>query len=156
LFQAINKILDGTQKFKSLVDAGLKFDTSGYGAIAWSVLSFGLQIAINGKEVREFVFQSSEAITQLIARYAGYEILYRGSTKPSDACRKFEERLVDVYKAILVYMGTLEGYLQDGVLRKFLVFSLAHRTDCWQSSPSSKSVPSSCRTNHLYQQKINR
>ena len=70
---------------KSLVDAGLKFDTSGYGAIAWSALSFGLQIDISAKEVREFVFQSSEVVAQVIARYAAYEILYRGPSKLLDA-----------------------------------------------------------------------
>lgn len=30
--------------FKDLVDAGLKFDVSGYGATAWSVVSFGLKV----------------------------------------------------------------------------------------------------------------
>ena len=29
---------------KDLIDAGLQFDASGYGALAWSVVSFGLQV----------------------------------------------------------------------------------------------------------------
>ena len=29
---------------KDLIDAGLQFDVSGYGALAWSVVSFGLQV----------------------------------------------------------------------------------------------------------------
>ena len=33
---------------KDLVDAGLKFDASGYGALVWSVVSFGLQVCENG------------------------------------------------------------------------------------------------------------
>ena len=31
--------------FKDLIDAGLKFDVSGYGALAWSVVSFGLNVS---------------------------------------------------------------------------------------------------------------
>ena len=31
--------------FKDLVDAGLKFDASGYGALVWSVVSFGLKVS---------------------------------------------------------------------------------------------------------------
>lgn len=33
--------------FKDLIDAGLQFDASGYGALAWSVVSFGLKVSYN-------------------------------------------------------------------------------------------------------------
>jgi len=32
--------------FKDLVDAGLKFDPTGYGASAWAVISFGLKVSM--------------------------------------------------------------------------------------------------------------
>jgi len=49
-------------KFKSLGDAAVKFDKSGYAALGWSVVSFGLQVAANAKEAREFVFSSSRVV----------------------------------------------------------------------------------------------
>jgi hypothetical protein len=48
--RVINKLLDGSERFKAVVDAVLKFDTSGYGAIAWGIIPFGLQIYINAKQ----------------------------------------------------------------------------------------------------------
>jgi hypothetical protein len=32
-------------EYKALIDAGLKYDATGYGATAWSVVSFGLQVS---------------------------------------------------------------------------------------------------------------
>ena len=123
--QAINKLLDGTQKFKSLVDSGMKFDTSGYGAIAWSALSFGLQIALNAKELRQFVFESSELIAQLLARYSAYELLYRGSKQNSKVSEMFEDRVVELYKGILIYMLSLEVYLEENGIGMFSISTKA-------------------------------
>ena len=41
---------------KDLIDAGLQFDVSGYGALAWSVVSFGLQVC---EQPSSFLIQSS-------------------------------------------------------------------------------------------------
>ena len=41
---------------KDLIDAGLQFDVSGYGALAWSVVSFGLQVC---ERRSTFLIQSS-------------------------------------------------------------------------------------------------
>ena len=38
--------------FKDLIDAGLKFDASGYGALAWSLVSFGLKVSYNASDLR--------------------------------------------------------------------------------------------------------
>lgn len=43
---------------KDLIDAGLQFDVSGYGALAWSVVSFGLQVC---EQRSSFPVQSSNA-----------------------------------------------------------------------------------------------
>ena len=41
---------------KDLIDAGLQFDASGYGALAWSVVSFGLQVC---EQRSSFLIQGS-------------------------------------------------------------------------------------------------
>lgn len=116
LLQAINKLIDATVKFKSLVDAGMQFDKSGYGALAWSIVSFGLEIAKNAEGAREFVFSSSEIITQLMERYLEYENLYRVLLTDD----KFENRIMNVYKALLLYTIALNNYLTQSPWSKFL------------------------------------
>jgi len=39
-------ILCSVLEYKELIDAGLKFDATGCGAAAWSVVSFGLQVSL--------------------------------------------------------------------------------------------------------------
>jgi len=96
-------------KFKSLGDAVAALDTSGYAALGWSVVSFGLQIAANAKEAREFAISSSEAITGYMSRYAQYEMLFRGLQTDQE----FDRRVANVYKAILLYVMALDDYLQQ-------------------------------------------
>ncbi|KND94251.1 hypothetical protein TOPH_00804 [Tolypocladium ophioglossoides CBS 100239] len=104
----VNKIIKGVMNFKSLGDAAVKFDKSGYAALGWSVVSFGLQVAENAKEAREFVFHSSEVVTGYMTRYAEYEKLFRGPL----AGEEFDRCLTEVYKAILLYVMALDSYLR--------------------------------------------
>lgn len=94
----------------------MKFDKSGYGALAWSVVSFGLEIAKNAEGAREFVFSSSEIITRLMERYIEYENLYRVLLTDE----KFENGIVKVYKALLLYTIALNDYLDQSPWGKFL------------------------------------
>jgi hypothetical protein len=96
-------------KFKSLGDAAVKFDKSGYASLGRSVVAFGLQVAENAKEVREFVFSSSEVVTGFMTRYAQYEKLYRGP----QGDKEFDGPMTDVYKAILLYIVALDDFLQQ-------------------------------------------
>lgn len=86
----------------------MKFDKSGYAALGWSVVSFGLQVAAHAEEAREFVLSSSEAVTGFLERYARYEKWFRGP-QPD---KEFDQHLTKVYKAILLYVMALEDYLQ--------------------------------------------
>jgi hypothetical protein len=95
-------------KFNSLVGAVVKFDKSGYAALGWSVVSFGLQVAANAGKAREFVCKSSEVVTGYMARYAEYEIHFRGT----EADEGFDFRMKTVYKAILLYVIALHDYLR--------------------------------------------
>ncbi len=80
-------------------------------------MSFGLQIAANAEEAREFVLTSSEAVTGFMARYARYEELFRGP-QPDE---EFDQRLVKVYKVILLYVMALDDYLQQHKAGSFVV-----------------------------------
>lgn len=53
---------------KDLIDAGLQFDVSGYGALAWSVVSFGLQVC---EQCSSFLIQSSNEQRSSLYRMTG-------------------------------------------------------------------------------------
>ena len=53
---------------KDLIDAGLQFDVSGYGALAWSVVSFGLQVC---EQRSSFFIQSSNDLRSSSYRMTG-------------------------------------------------------------------------------------
>ena len=95
-------------KFNSLVGAVVKFDKSGYAALGWSVVSFGLQVAANAGKARKFVCESSEVVTGYMTRYAEYEIQFRGP----EADEGFDLRMKNVYKAILLYVIALHDFLR--------------------------------------------
>lgn len=93
--------------FKSLGDAVVAFDKSGYAALGWSVVSFGLQLATNAEDAREFVLSSAEVITRFMAKYRHYDRMFRGA----DVGEDFDRHLTNVYKAILRYTIALHEYL---------------------------------------------
>ncbi|KAK5636078.1 hypothetical protein RRF57_011790 [Xylaria bambusicola] len=110
----LEKITNGVLKFKSLGDAVVQFDKSGYAALGWSVVSFGLQVTANNEDARKFALSSSEFVREYTTRYTEYETLFRGA-EPDE---EFDRRLVEVYKAILRYVIALDTYLrQDGLGR---------------------------------------
>ena len=53
---------------KDLIDAGLQFDASGYGALAWSVVSFGLQVC---EQRPSFLIQGSNKQHSSSSRMTG-------------------------------------------------------------------------------------
>lgn len=104
-----------------MIDAGLSFDPTKYGALGWAVLSFGLQMAINAREMREFTLDSCEYIINIIARYSVYELQYSGTADPSDttdALQKFKEGVTTVYTSILQFLGKMKEYLNQNWLGK--------------------------------------
>ncbi|RYP57435.1 hypothetical protein DL770_010675 [Monosporascus sp. CRB-9-2] len=112
----ISKIVDGALTFKAVGNAAAAFDKSGYAALGWSVVSFGLQVAANAKEARQFVFDSLEVVTEIMARYTQYETWCRGR----EANRDFDRHVTNVYKAILLYVTALGDYLRQRGAEHFL------------------------------------
>jgi hypothetical protein len=58
------KILCSVLHFKDLIDAGLKFDPTGYGASAWAIISFSLQVSPNPSFTGYIVLNRTEACTE--------------------------------------------------------------------------------------------
>jgi hypothetical protein len=98
--------------FQKLGDAAVKFDKSGYAALGWSVVSFGLQVAKNAKDAREFIYSSSVVITRVLTRCAEYE-KFRGP----EAGEEFDHLITNVYKATLLYVMALDDCLKPDRLR---------------------------------------
>jgi hypothetical protein len=116
---------------KSLIDAGLAFDPTKYGALGWAVLSFGLQMAINAKEIREFTLDSCDYLVNIIARYSTYELQYSSTAHPSstsDALKRFEEGVTTVYTSILRFLGNMKEYLGQNWLRMLCGFHSCIKT----------------------------
>ncbi|KAI3324731.1 hypothetical protein HD806DRAFT_53878 [Xylariaceae sp. AK1471] len=116
----LNRIVQGALAIKSLGDTAVKFDKSGYAALSWSVVSFGLQVAANAEKTRDFVLSSSEVVTGLLARYIEYEKWFRGQ----HAGGEFDRRVMNVYKAILLYVMALDDYLQQCAAEHFVRASI--------------------------------
>lgn len=100
--------------FKSIGDAAAEFDQSGYAALGWSVVSFGLKVAANAEDAREFVLSSSQVIMRFTEIYREYETF-----RDQDAGDGFDRRLTNAYKAILLYVIALDDYLRQSELGLF-------------------------------------
>lgn len=72
-------------------------------------MSFGLQVAANAGEAREFILSSSEAVARFMVKYREYELVFRGP----DAGEAFDSLLTNLYKAILLYIIALDKYLKS-------------------------------------------
>lgn len=96
-------VLCSALQFKDLIDAGLKFDPTGYGTIVWGVVGGALQLLQNDKDRVEAVFDSAAVMARLLPKYAVVEAHYRDWK--TDRQNDFEDRIVDVYGAILQYAG---------------------------------------------------
>lgn len=104
-----NSLIKSISACKSLVDAGLQFDPTGYGALAWSVVSFGLQTAINNSDIQQAAYESSDYIRGVIEEYSMYEARYMET--PSKGQSALRSCIIDVYKAVMNYAAELRYYL---------------------------------------------
>lgn len=102
-------LINSISTFKSLVDEGLRFDPTGYGTLAWSVVSFGLVAAINSSEISEHLTQSCEYISAIMDEYAMYEARYLNVD--CEGRTALERCVVEVYRAILTYVAEMKYYI---------------------------------------------
>lgn len=106
-------IMCSALQFKNVVDAGLKFDPTGYGTIVWGVVSGLLTLVHNDKEGVEAVFNSAAVMARFLPKYAIIENHYRD--KPTQEQNAFEDQIEQVYVAILKYAACVQKELNRSV-----------------------------------------
>ena len=99
--------------FKEIVDQGLKFDPSGYGTMVWGVVSGVLTLIQNDRDRAEAVFGASAVMAKILPKYAVVEAHYRD--RLTQEHRAFENRVQDVYVAILEYAAEVRKELNTSV-----------------------------------------
>ncbi|OJI81247.1 hypothetical protein ASPTUDRAFT_58544 [Aspergillus tubingensis CBS 134.48] len=101
LRDAASKILTATLSCKDIISAIVAFDPTGHASSAWTVVSLGLTMTQNYRDQQMTWFKSSAILTDILARYAFVEKLYRDER--SELNEKIEDAIVKVYIAILKY-----------------------------------------------------
>ncbi|BCS01057.1 uncharacterized protein AKAW2_51398A [Aspergillus luchuensis] len=101
LRDAASKILTATLSCKDIISAIVAFDPTGHASSAWTVVSLGLTMTQNYRDQQMAWFQSSAILTDILARYAFVEKLYRDER--SEMNEKIEDAIVRVYLAVLKY-----------------------------------------------------
>ncbi|OJZ87399.1 hypothetical protein ASPFODRAFT_715006 [Aspergillus luchuensis CBS 106.47] len=101
LRDAANKILTATLSCKDIISAIVAFDPTAYASSAWTVVSLGLTMTQNYRDQQMAWFQSSAILTDILARYAVIEKLYRDES--SEVNDRIEDAILRVYIAVLKY-----------------------------------------------------
>src|SRR5258708_4085118 len=99
---------------KSLVDAGLQFDPTGYGTLAFSIVSFGFDAVINHSEIEDDVAESCNYISGIIDEYAMYEARYINNANyniSSKSREALEKSIIGVYTAVIAYVAEMKYYI---------------------------------------------
>ncbi|KAI0966612.1 hypothetical protein F4678DRAFT_466445 [Xylaria arbuscula] len=109
-------ILSSVLTVKDLVEAGLKFDPTGYASSAWMVVCFGLKLVQNDKENMDLTFEACQFLAEIMARYARLEFIYR-ETKINDS-KPLGDAIVKVYISILTYSATVKESLNSSKLHR--------------------------------------
>jgi len=113
------KILSATLDVKSLIDSAVRSDPTGYASTAWTIVSFGLQLAQNDQDRLDMLFKSSAFLANLLARYANLEAYYLDQDIKS--VDRLEKAIIDVYVAILEYAGAVRRTREQSALKRSIV-----------------------------------
>ena len=125
--QRIFRTLEALTRFKQLADEAIKFDPTKYAALAWGVVSFGLEAAVRHHKVRNQALGSTDFLAGLLVKYAAYERLFRQTetrVNPSQDLINFEKELSRAYKAILQYCGFVKEHFTTIIPRKISFHAL--------------------------------
>jgi hypothetical protein len=103
------EIIYSVLQFKDIIDAGLKFNPSGYRLIIWGVLSGMLTLMKNDKEKLDTVFNSAVLITRFLPKYPIIKDHYRD--RPTQEQNAFEDQIKQVYVTVLKYATCVQKEL---------------------------------------------
>jgi len=113
------KILSATLDVKSLIDSAVRSDPTGHASTAWTIVSFGLQLVQNDQDRLDMLFKSSAFLANLLARYANIEAHYLDQDiKNVD---RLENAIIDVYAAILEYVGEVRSTREQNAIKRSIV-----------------------------------
>ncbi|GLA23066.1 hypothetical protein AnigIFM63326_006692 [Aspergillus niger] len=105
-YDRASSILKSIMTVQALGDVVVKFDPTGYASIAWAVVSFGLTLIQNNQERMQRIWEASEYLAVLLARYSRIEAHYHrvqvaNATELGDA-------IVNVYICVLQYAAKVK------------------------------------------------
>lgn len=103
------EIIFATLQFDGIVQAGLKFDPTGYGTTVWGVLSGVLTLVQNDKDRADAVFDSAAVLARFLPKYAIIEDHYLDRQTQEQG--PFEDQVRDVYTSILKYAACVQKEL---------------------------------------------
>ena len=121
------EILCSALEFKQIVDQGLKFDPSGYGTIVWAAVSGALTLMQNDKDKMEAIYDSAAVMTAILPKYAIIESQYRD--QPAQEQAAFEDRILDLYAALLRYAAHIKVKENHASAGKFWPLHTRHSQD---------------------------
>ncbi|KAH8696020.1 hypothetical protein BGW36DRAFT_407989 [Talaromyces proteolyticus] len=121
------KILNATLSFKDTISAVVAFDPTGHSCGAWMIVSLGLTMLKNHNDLQNALFDSSEFLADILARFAYTERISNRDNNPGTKS-EIKNGIVRVYIAILRYTAEVWKVQQAKTGRK-LVESVIAITD---------------------------
>ena len=114
LRDAARKILSSVLWAKDLIDRLVAFDLTGYASIAWSIVSFGLQMVKNDIDRVESMFEACRTLTDTLTLCAAIDASHRDQDMP-DSCH-LEEAIIGIYVVILKFSTEIlrESTMKNG------------------------------------------
>ncbi|GLB03575.1 hypothetical protein AtubIFM57258_008814 [Aspergillus tubingensis] len=105
-YDRASSILKSVMTVQALGDVVVKFDPTGYASIAWAVVSFGLTLIQNNQERMQRIWEASEYLAVLLARYSRIEALYHRVQIFNAA--ELGDAIVNVYICVLQYSAKVK------------------------------------------------
>ncbi|EED14452.1 NACHT and WD40 domain protein [Talaromyces stipitatus ATCC 10500] len=113
------KILNAALSFEHIISAVVNFDPTGHASSAWMIVSLGLTMTQNHHDLRNALFESSELLANILARYAYIERIFYQENH-SEMKVPIGNAIVRVYTAILQYAAEVWKVQKANIGRKVL------------------------------------
>lgn len=108
-------VMEAAYEFKDVIDKVLEFDPTKYGALAWSVVSFGMNMALNAQCHHEAARQGVTFLAEELTKYARICAEYYLS-KSTTARQGLMDSILDAYTALLRYAAELKKLVNASFL----------------------------------------
>ncbi|KAL4744254.1 hypothetical protein BDW72DRAFT_188952 [Aspergillus terricola var. indicus] len=113
------KIINAALSFKDIVGAVAASDPTTHAASAWAVVSLGLTIAQNCRDLRSALFESSEYLADVLAQCAYIHDKFYVNSNAKIKC-DLGNAMIRLYRAVLHYTAEIRIAQDPGAGRKLL------------------------------------